>query len=256
MTIGDRVLPPGLLFCYHVGSLIERAIKMVEKNIYSAKRAIERLEAAPEKRKTGCPKGTVKSKMAKALIETNSAVKNVETILSSMNDRDRKLFVALTSGDDELKALLKVGHKHGITTIARIVYTKDGKAFETKRVNSKNVDDLDDFSYQRLLRIAKSEVKNLIGKTDYSPFLTDITDLFRLIAPDQVSVLAKISMNDKAKDSDRIRAANSILDRAGYESAEDKKKKEKVNMPVQVNILVGGKPQPEDNPIIQVQSDE
>jgi hypothetical protein len=169
-----------------------------------------------------------------------------------MSDRDRKIFVSLTSGDDALIAMLKAGYYNGIATIAKIVYTKDGKPLETKKLTLENVYNLDDFSYERLLRIAKSSVKHLTSNRDLSEFITDITDLFKLIAPDQVAVLASISGDKAAKNSDRIKAANSILDRAGYESDDGKNKPPQVN-PVQVNVIIGGKPKAEDNPIITVE---
>lgn len=199
----------------------------------------------------GWKKGRPRSKITNALIQTDNAVKQIEDTFNKMSDRDRKIFVALTSGDDELIAMLKAGHYKGIKDIVKIVYDKESKPFEVKYLTIDNVDTLDVFSYERLLKIAKSEVKHILGKTDYRNFITDVTDLFKLIAPDQVAVLASISGNVKSKDSDRIKAANSILDRAGYDT-DDGKKKEIVN-PVQVNVIIGGKPKAEFNPIITVE---
>lgn len=197
----------------------------------------------------------VKSKLAKAMIATNPAVKEIQTAFDNLNDRDRKIFVSMTSGDDELVAILKAGYYNGITTIAKIVYKKDGKPLETEKLTLDNVKELDPFSYERLLRIAKCEIKHLVGKTDYRNFIVDITDLFKLIAPEQIAVLASISGKESAKDSDRIKAAEAILDRGGYESSETKKKPPTLN-PTQVNIIIGGTPKAEFNPIVTVEQGE
>jgi hypothetical protein len=223
---------------------------------------IERL-TPPAKRKVGCPKGTVKSKIAKALISTSSVCKDIESTFEKMNDRDRKIFVSLTSGDDELIACLKAEYYAGIRNIVKIVYTKDhidpktgeevpGGALHTRQLTIKNVEHLDEASYQRLLRVARTDVKHLVGKTDYHNLISDVKGLFRLIAPEQIAVLASIARKESAKDSDRIKAANSILDRADYKGPEAAGNAP-ITMPVQVNVVIGGKPKAEFNPIIEAQ---
>lgn len=219
-----------------------------------------KLLAVKVKKKTGCPLGTIKgpkAKLTKALVSTNPAIEAVKNNFEQMNDKDRGLFVSMTSGNDELVSLLKVGHTHGLTTIAKIVYTKEGKTRRTDELTAENVKELDDFSYERMLRIAKSEVRNIVGKTDYHAFITDITDLFKLIAPEQLAVLAEISGKKSAKDSDRIKAATSILDRAGYEAGVIiKNEKDGPKNPVQVNIVIGGTPKAEFNPILEARQIE
>lgn len=222
---------------------------------------IERL-TPPVKRGRGCPKGTVRSKMAKALIATSAVCKDVEDTFNKMNDRDRKIFVSLTSGDDELIACLKAEHYGGMRNIVKIVYTKatekpdgsvePGKAMHTRQLTIKNVETLDEASYERLLRIARTEVKHLVGKTDYHNLISDVKGLFRLIAPEQIAVLASIARKESAKDSDRIKAANSILDRADYKGPEAAGNAP-ITMPVQVNVVIGGKPKAEFNPIVEAQ---
>jgi len=216
---------------------------------------MEAVQVLPKKRgrKPKKPKG-----VGKAIVATKTAIEEAKEIFSKMGDRNRALFVSLSSGEDELVALLKAGHRHGITTIAKVVYLKEDdpetgkpKALLTKHLSLENVCNLDAFSYERLLRIAKTEVKHIVGKTDYHDFVCDITGLFKLLAPEQLAVLASISGKPTAKDSDRIKAATAILDRANYKGPGGDGGKESP-MPVQVNVVIGGIPKAEFNPIIDV----
>jgi len=207
-------------------------------------KALDKIEGKKPRTSKHYPTGS-----AKLLMKTNPLVKEAQEMFEKLSDKQRKLFVSLTSGDDELIACLKCGHTHGITTIAKIVYKKNGRPLETKKLTLNNVNELDQLSYERLLRIAKSEMKtNLIG-FDYKDSLVDITNLFKMIAPEMLTVLAKVAGKENAKDSDKIKAANSILDRAGYTPGDAKKGAGQ--LPVQVNILFNQQPKAEELPIIK-----
>lgn len=187
-------------------------------------------------------------KVGKALDLVKSEVAQVQDLYEKMSDVQRKVFISSLKGfPDELHVVLDAGYSVGITGIAKIVYTKDGKPMETHKLTLQNVTDLDAGSYERLLKIARADVSRVIGSCrNYSDYILDVKNLFKMVAPEALSTLVEVSTNQKAKNGDRIRAANSLLDRAGYGTNKQDGKDDRPPVLVQINF--DKKPQAEVNP--------
>jgi hypothetical protein len=194
------------------------------------------------------------TRVGNTIKKTGVAIEAATELYEKLSDKQRKLFVSLTQGDDELIACLKCGQVDNFKAITKIAYTKEGRPFKTANLTLKNVDNLDAASYERLLRICKSDIKNHLLGFEYEKSLIDVTNLFKLIAPEALSVLAKVASDDKAKDRDRVSAANSILDRGGYTAGDVKKGAGQ--MPVKINILFNAAPKAEILPTINYGVDD
>lgn len=191
-------------------------------------------------------------KVDKALLSTQQAIQGVNGLLERMSDQQRRLFISLAKGYDYLKASIDSDNRQFYEGIVRIVYlkktTESGKnvPLEIEKLTMENVDELEPGSYERLLRIAGSYVKKYLKDFDPSLYIVDINNLFKLVAPDALATVAKLSTGAKSEKV-QLEASKDLLDRAGYTA--NKIEKEKGNAPVLIQINMGGTPKSENNPV-------
>jgi hypothetical protein len=194
-------------------------------------------------------------KVGAAIDVVHNEVAKANALYERMSDQQRRVFVSMLKGlPDELQVLVDAGYTHGITTIAKIVYLKDGSPLETKKLCKENINELDPSSYERLLRIAVSEVKNIIGTRDYKDYITDVKSLFKLVAPEALTTLVEIATDPLNKPADRRLAATALLDRGGYGASQTNNKDDRP--PVMVQINFDKAPRAEVNPNVIVVNPE
>lgn len=200
------------------------------------------------------PKRGPISKAGLALEKVSELNHNLKVILSSLSDKNRRTVVAMASGMDSLQAVIEAGNYAAFTGVAKIVYLKprhDGdqpQPIATTKLTLKNLSELEVPSYQRLLNLTDAYVKHFMSDMDPKDYILDLREVFKLIAPEMMEVLAKVARDPTAKDADRVRAANSVLDRAGYQPNDPSK--QSLIMPVQVNIRFDKDAQAEVKPVI------
>ena len=176
-------------------------------------------------------------KLTLALKEAKAAAEHTGTmmeLIQKMGSRQRKIFLELTKGRDELQAIIAANAHSAIGGIVKKVYVvrngvRKGKMFEGLTYN--DLQYLEAESYQRLLSIARYKVQELAGNTDYRDYMVDIQDFFKLVAPQAFAIVSEIMGDENVKTETRLAAAKDILDRSGYKQASVEQGSE---MPVKV----------------------
>ncbi len=183
-------------------------------------------------------------KVDAALVEVHGSVKALNEMILRMSDRQRLLFMGLAKGYDSLKALYDVGLEREITGIVKIVYDQDMKPVEIAKVKFKDLDNLDDASYQRLLRLAETRTKEILKNFDPGEYVMDIQQVLKLAAYDAFGKVLELSQGAKSEKV-QLTASKDILDRAGFRTDE----KPQGAAPIMIQINTGGTPQAEVNPV-------
>jgi hypothetical protein len=180
----------------------------------------------------------------RALDATEKAVEHiaeVKTVMERMNDKQRKLFVALSRGKDELEAALEAGYTEWFTGIVKILDLKEEYRTKTKQVmktsdlSKSNLHAITEQSYERLLSICQNRVEKQTDGVSYKDHITSINDFLALIAPDAYAVIGDIMLDETIKPEVRLKAADSLLDRAGYKEKTGESRRDN---PVMVNIIM------------------
>lgn len=178
-------------------------------------------------------------KLAVALEGTAEVSKKVDVALRLMSDRQRKIFSCMAMGMDELEIALKLEIEH-FKAITKVVYLRqtreDGKPKSrlSENVNFENVHELDIASYERLRSIEASQLKDYFKEDeDFRKYTPDLKNLFKLVAPEAFETITGIMIDEKVSAKTRLSAAESILNRAGYQGAAEQGS---TMMPIQVNI--------------------
>ena len=180
-----------------------------------------------------------------ALEHAEEAAKDIaemKAVMEKMNDKQRKLFVALSRQKDSLQATLEAGYNEWFTGITRKLMLKEeyrtGKkdSMDSKDLTLANLYLIDQDSYNRLLSICDNRVAKQTANSTFKDHITSINDFLQLIAPDAYAVIGDIMLDENVKPEIRLKAADSLLDRAGY--------KEKAGSggmaasPMQVNVVL------------------
>lgn len=176
-----------------------------------------------------------------AAAEASTKVKHV---FEQMSDPQRKLFVSLAQGDDALVAAIKGGYDSWYRGIIKVVYRRGHIAQETKSLNLSHLPNLEEESYERLLRVCEAKAKDISGGADITQYLPEIQDFFKLVAPEAFAVVNEIMTDVKVSPSVRLKAATDVLNRAGYSET---KKASEDNSPVKLVFNFGG---PESEAIV------
>lgn len=185
-----------------------------------------------------------KKKIDLALEQSSKAVQTMNGVLEEMSDKQRKLFVALATGQDALHAVFSSGYLEFLTITHKwVLHTKDGHRFPGKHLCPDNLDRLDVIDYDSLTRVAMSHIKPFFEDYKLEQHLVDVRQLFKLVAPEAFGELYNVMKTSK-KDGARVKAATEILDRAGVPKVTGDPKGQVV-MPVQVNIRFDKSPQAE-----------
>ena len=192
-------------------------------------------------------------KIEQALANTSQAVENVNDLIEYMSEYQRKLFLGLAKGYDNLHAVLYAGGLKYIRGIARIVYLKEMKrngtgnvSFEVDGLTFDNVDLLEPASYDRLQRIATANVNHYISEFKPDEYKKNVGQLIQMISPEALAVATEIMTSSKS-DKVRLDAAQDLMDRAGLGVGE--KEKGATVAPVLIQINLGGTPKSENNPL-------
>lgn len=190
--------------------------------------------------KAGRPIGSNSGrKIGLALKEANvisEHTKSLEFLLSKMSDRQKRLFSSLAKGRNELEAVVESELYEYITGVAKIVYSKDGRPFKTTSLRTiKDLGRLSSNSYDRLLRLAISAVKNNVGDIETLKSLdNDLNWFLKLIAPEAARSIIGIMFDKKCTQGLRLKAAIEILNRAGYSGSADNPEE---RSPIRVSIV-------------------
>jgi hypothetical protein len=195
------------------------------------------------------PKKLPGRKVAVALGSLQAAINTTTEYMAAMSDRQRKMFIHLSTGKDALQSFFLSGmnEKRPFYTI-KIVYLNPKKP---KKASDLTLDDLPKLtpeSYARLLRFCESEVASMLGNKNYKDYIIDVQHMFALVAPEMMGVLTEVALNPEARGADRVKAATDLLDRAGYEKSQ---KGQAPIMPVQINIRFDKEAVPEDVPMVE-----
>ncbi len=181
------------------------------------------------------------------------SVKELHELTRSMSERQRKLFGAISQGKDELEAILTTKEYRVFNRIVKTVTTFDDRKMDVNKLTLENVHDLSGDSYERLLNLCRAEVKHQLGGMLPENYRQDISEYFRIIAPEAYGVLVELMGDKKMPAAVRLKASMEVLDRAGYES---RKTKTEQKMPVSVNILFNAQPKAEANPVYQIPGED
>lgn len=185
-----------------------------------------------QKHAGGRPKGRKLTIAVEKASQAVTAIAEVDSAVALLNENQRLIFESIMTGDDALQTALKTGNQQWFTGVARKVDLLDGSQCYTTTVTAETSVDLTDASYQRLLRLCESQVRNIMGTDDYRKYTIPIREYVKRFAPLAFGVVVDIAQNG-VKEENRLKAANSILDRAGEREPEPEKD---VVIPVQVNI--------------------
>jgi hypothetical protein len=185
-----------------------------------------------------------------ALLHMKEMAQDLQVVVDDMHVDQRKLFMAKLRGLDDLQALAEADLiERWIGGVAKIVYmsatsSEGGKPrpFLVKNLTKYNLENLDSVSYERLLKLANAQVLHRFKKYNMEDLLVDAKPLLKVIAPEMINTLTDIAIDKGSKNADRIKAANSLLDRAGVVSQDAKNPP---MMPVQININFDDKPRAE-----------
>lgn len=190
-----------------------------------------------------------KKKLALAMQKHTEAMEKVadlQKIMAKMSPRQRQIFACLSRGMDALRVVMEIGEQRFYAGVVRNVYLRDGTRVLARKLTKDQVDDLSYESYQRLLSICEAGLRRELGGMVPQKFANDITEFFRVMAPDAFQVLAGLMHGDwngqKVTPPVALKASTEILDRAGYEKRASKASKE---LPVTVNIIMDQRAIPE-----------
>ncbi len=186
------------------------------------------------KRKPGRPPGRKITMALEAASKAAESISEMDSVVALMKDHQRILFESIMSGDDELVACLKAGQNEWFTYIAKGVKDKEGEYVPTSSLTLSTIDDLDFDSYQRLVRICASHVRQISGTDDYQKYTLPLKEYVKRFAPMALGTIVGLSKNAQ-KDEVKLKAAQDILDRSGEKAVEPEKD---IIIPVQVNIML------------------
>lgn len=171
--------------------------------------------------KRGRPKGKkVEQAMALSEGEMQKAA-DLKSLLNKMSERNRKLFLELSRGRDEFEASLFSGNQQFYTGISKVLYLKSGKPILTKDVTKDNYKELDETSYSKMIRLCNSQIKKFTPNIDYHQYMIDVTDFFKLIAPDISRELTTMFFDGDLKNETKINLGLSLLEKGGYKNKKD-----------------------------------
>lgn len=187
--------------------------------------------------------GSYQRPLAAALKKSSEALVaavEVQNIVESMNDKGRRLFAALTMGMNELEAVYEADlQDFYIWPHSRIAIRHDGEKVPIQNITKYNLSSLHPESYRKIREICTHAMDVAARTHDYSIYIRDINDAFKIVAPEAFKVMNQVMMNPLEKGQTRLNAAKEVLDRAGYGVKEESAAKE---MPAQVNILITDNP--------------
>jgi len=177
--------------------------------------------------------------------EAADAANRMDNVVARMDDRQRKLFLAIIQGKDELIATLESGYREFIDWMPNPLSFQFDDTMHKHKIKAvdvtlKNVFKLDEASYNTLLLVCKNKVSVATADDSYENHLIPINKFFDMAAPKAFAVLNEI-MENATSDRVRLSAADSLLNRAGY----GERPGERVESgAVTVNIILPGQPIP------------
>ena len=218
----------------------ETSTRMVRGKIVTVKKAKKERELWRSRTKKA---GGYQRPIARALkksAEALTAAAEVQSIVESMNDKGRRLFSALTMGMNELEAVYEADlQDFYIWPHMRVAIMSDGEKRPVQDVTKWSLMNLHPESYRKMQQVAAHSMDVNARTHDYSVYIRDINDAFKIVAPEAFKVMNKVMMDPLEKGQTRLNAAKEVLDRAGYSVKEEKNPSE---MPAQVNILITDTP--------------
>ena len=148
--------------------------------------------------------------------------KELTSVFQRMTDIQRKVFMQIATGKDSLEAAVITKQYHWFNGIVKYSRYKDGTGLKTEEITSLDtLHELDDESYQRLLRLTDTIVSQYCNTKDWRETIPDIADFFKLLAPEALTVVSELMQDAKVSPSVRLSAAKTILDKAGYNDPKD-----------------------------------
>jgi len=197
-------------------------------------------------------KKPTRKKLALAVEQGQKVVKemqDLQKLMLAMTPRQRKIFSCFARGMDSAQTAVEIGEHSIFAGIIKGVTLKDGRRIPSKRLNRELLAQVRLDSYERLVSVCDSQFRDAMNGMLPEQFHQDITEYFRIIAPDAFAVMSNIMHGDfhgqKVTPVVALKAATEVLDRAGYEKRGSQAAK---TLPVMVNIIMDRAPVAEKIP--------